>query len=492
MSRSPFGSLARLASAVPLFRPGSSLPGANAPLVSAPDTAPTAQRSHGATLRRSLRYACVEGMLAEAFTACVGGSVLTGWALFLKLSPFWIGVLGALPFIAQLVQLPAATFTSWLGHKRVAVASVALSRQVYLPLVALPFLPIPLEAKQQVLVAVAAASGVLGVIGNNAWVSWMGELVPVPIRGRYFGKRSALCILGGTLASLAAGAGLDFGKADGRAGLAFSRLALVACVAGALTTVMMARQHDPAPGASRVPPGLRAALQPLRDPLARRVIAFQVAWNLAIGVAAAFFSVHMLRNLHLGFTVIALYSAGVAAVRMLSAPAWGRALDRVGTRPVLTACCFGMALVPLLWLLPTPNRLWPLAVDCVLSGVLWCGQGLASFQLPLAVAPRENRPFYLAVFATVGGVAFALASAAGGELAEQLPRQFTWHGHEVYGLHALFLLSAVGRFLAGWVGMRIVEDGAGSMSELLALTREGVRLRLRLPTADAPELAAPR
>jgi hypothetical protein len=428
-------------------------------------------------------------MLAEVFTACVGGSVLTGWALFLKLSPFWIGVLGALPFIAQLVQLPAASLTSWLGHKRAAVVAVAASRQVYLPLVLLPFLGLGLEAQQRILITVAAASGLLGVVGNNAWVMWMGELVPVPIRGRYFGKRSALCILGGTLASLGAGAGLDFGKSDGRAGLAFAALALAGCIAGAATTVLMARQHDPAPGASRVSPGLANALRPLRDPAARRVIAFQISWNLAIGIAATFFSVHMLRNLHMGFTLIALYNAGVAAVRMLSAPAWGRAIDRVGTRPVLSVCCFGMALVPLLWLLPTPDRLWPLAIDCVVSGVLWCGQGLAAFQLPLQVAPREGRPFYLATFATVGGIAFALASAAGGELIQHLPAHWSWHGYAFFGLHALFLLSAAGRLLSGWLGLRIVEPHAAPVSELLALMREGAHARVAAWTGAADPAA---
>lgn len=431
-------------------------------------------------------------MFAEVFTACVGGSVLTGWALFLKLSPFWIGVLGALPFIAQLIQLPAAALTSWFGHKRAAVIAVAASRQVYLPLIVLPFLHLGLPRQQQILIAVATASGVLGVIGNNAWVMWMGELVPVPIRGRYFGKRSVLCILGGAVASLGAGAGLDLGKGEGRAGLAFAALAAVGCVAGAVTTVLMARQHDPAPEASRVPLGLALALRPLRDPAARRVILFQISWNLAIGAAAAFFSVHMLRNLHLGFTLIALYNAGVAGVRMLAAPAWGRAIDRFGTRPVLALCCFGMAFVPLLWLLPTPERLWPLGVDVVVSGVLWCGQGLASFQLPLEVAPREGRPYYLATFATVGGIAFALASAAGGELAQQLPTQLLWRGHLLYGLHALFVLSAVGRFGAGWLSLRIAEPDAGSLRELLAWIGHGLHARL-VPrhAAEDPALLPP-
>ena len=43
---------------------------------------------------------------------------------------------------------------------------------------------------------------------------------------------------------------------------------------------------------------------------------------------------------------------------------------------------------------------------------------MASFALPLSVAPARERPFYLAVVAAAGGAAFALTSAAGGAMAE--------------------------------------------------------------------------
>src|SRR5690349_8991070 len=108
----------------------------------------------------------------------------------------------ALPFFAQFVQFPAAWLTSTLGHRRVALGAVCLSRQVMLPLALMPWLPLDLGGKQHLLIAVAASSAVLGVIGNNAWVSWMGELVPGSLRGRYFGKRTAMITIAGTLTSV--------------------------------------------------------------------------------------------------------------------------------------------------------------------------------------------------------------------------------------------------------------------------------------------------
>ena len=101
---------------------------------------------------------------------------------------------------------------------------------------------------------------------------------------------------------------------------------------------------------------------------------------------------------------------------MLAAPVWGRALDKLGARPVLLACSFGIGTVPLIWLFPREDFLWPLLVDCLLAGVLWCGHSLAAFNLPLAITPRAERPFYLAVFSTVSGLSFSLATILGGLL----------------------------------------------------------------------------
>lgn len=483
-------SLGSLATAIPLFRPGSSVPGANAPLISAPGpevapgTAPSRQ-----WLRPSLRASVAEGMSAEVFTACAGATVLTAWAIALKLGPFLIGVLTALPFFAQFVQFPAAWLTSTFGHRRVALTSVCLSRLVILPLGLVPWLPLTLAGQQRLLVGIAAVSAVLGVVGNNAWVAWMGELVPRPLRGRFFGRRTALCTLAGTLASLVVGVFLDQSRQLESVGAALPALAALACGVGVLTTLLMARQHDPAPGGTPLRLDLEAARLPLRDPSARRMLLYQVAWNAGVGLSGPYFALHMLQNLRMTFVVMALYSAAVAAVRMLTAPLWGRLIDRVGAQPVVLACSLGLTVVPLIWLLPTPGRLWPLVFDVLLAGALWSGHGLAAFALPLAVAPRQGRPFYLAAFATAGGLAFAAAAALGGGLASALPAHFTLGSHAWVNLQVLFVLSALGRFGAAFLAARLIEPEGRPVRSVGALLE---LLWPRARSAPAPVLAEAR
>ncbi len=488
-------SFAALASALPVFRPGTTSPGGSAGLSGAPITAGKARRAAPSRVRRALKISTGEGMLAEVVTACAGGAVLTGYAMHLGASPVVIGLVAALPQLAHLVQLPAAFTTRLLGHRRASLWMVGLSRQALLPLIALPFLPLGDASKQLILLGVAAFSAALGVLGNNAWVAWMGELVPERLRGRYFGRRTGLCLFAGAAASAGSGLALDTFRADGRVGLALAGLAVLACLAGAVTSWLLSLQHDPetmsdgerlaAPQPPRSPPTLAQSTLPFRDPDARGFLVYQLVWNGAVGLAASYFALHMLRNLEMGFTMMAVHGTAVAFVRMLAAPLWGRAIDRLGAKPVLLFCSYGVSIIPLLWLFPTPQMLLlPLALDVLLSGILWGGHGVAAFALPLSLAPREGRPFYLGAFAMVGGVAFTIATAAGGLIAQAVPDRFTLMGHELYDLHVLFLLTAVARVGAASLGLRIAEPGARRVPELLRMMpRLLVPQRVRARTA---------
>ena len=406
-------------------------------------------------------------MFAEVITSCAGGAVLTGWALHLGCSPLLIGLIASLPQMAQLAQIPAAWTTSVMGHRRACLWMVGISRQALLPMVALPFLPIPDAAKQVLLVCVAALSALLGVLGNNAWVAWMGELVPKNMRGRYFGKRTALCMLAGAIASAGAGTLLDWLRPRGHADLGLSILAACACAAGAMTTLLLLRHHDPAHGQPSGAFELQSALAPMRTPGTRHLMAYQATWNFAVGIAGSYFALFMLRDLGMGFTLMAVHGTATAIVRMVCAPLWGKAIDRVGARPVLITCSFAISIIPLLWLFTERGVLWPLAIDVVLSGALWGGQSLAIFALPLSVTPRKGRPYHLAAVAMAAGVAFSAATALGGMVVQSLPSTFVLGETEWSNLQVLFVLSSAARLLAAGWGLRISEPGSQRVTELL-------------------------
>ena len=417
-------------------------------------------KSPRSALRVSVRASFGEAAVAELFGACTGGAVLTAWALYLGASPFMIGLLAALPLAAQVLQVPGAWLTLTFGPKTVAIAAIGASRLLWLPMVALPFVGLPTETARHVLVGVVALAAVLGVIGNNAWTAWIGELVPGAIRGRFFSRRTVYISVASTLASLGAAGALDGLGARGWVGPALGGLAAIACAAGVLSLYLLHRQHAPARPQKPARPDWRVLIRVVRAPHAWPFLRYLTVWNSAVALSASFFSLHMLVNLQTGFALAALYGVGVATVRIISAPLWGRAVDRLGARPVLVLCSFGIASVPAIWLFVTPAFLWPLALEAAVAGALWSGHGIAAMELTVKLSPGPERPFYLAMFAAASGLGFAVAAALAGLLASSLPARFELLGETWTNLHVLFLLSALARVVAAVPALRIQEPGA--------------------------------
>lgn len=407
--------------------------------------------------RTSLRACMAEGVVAEIIAACCGGAALTAWAFQLEASATLIGVLWGLSYFSQALQFPAAWITSRFGRRRVAIAGHAASRLILLGLVPLPFLPVAPSIKQTWLLVILWFSAVFVMVGHNAWLTWVTDLVPARIRGRFFGKRTAYATAVGTSVAVTAGLLLDRARAKGDAAWTLAIMAAIGWCAGLGTTWLMSKQHEPGnePDESM---RFRDVLAPLKDRASRRLLAYQVVWNAAVGLTASVAAVYMLRELHVGFVGVGLYNAALAGARILSAPLWGRGIDRVGSRPILIICALGAALTSALWVAIVPGKLWLIALEAVLTGLLIAGHEVALFAIPMAVAPRSGRPVHLAAFAMVAGVAFGLASTAGGAASGWLASATI-----PFGPRALFLVSSSGRLAAAAIGASLLEPNARSL-----------------------------
>jgi MFS family permease len=384
-------------------------------------------------------------MLGEVVAACAGGSVIAGWAFHLGLSAPVVGLLGAIPSACQVIQLPGAILTAVLGRRRLSLGALAISRCAWVALAAIPWSDV--AAGRTILVATVVLSSLFTVLGSNAWVAWMGDLVPASMHGRFFGRRTAAATGVGTLGTFVAGMLLDRSPSHTAVLVALS---FVAACAGAASLALMARQQERRASTRprRAPCEL---LAPLRDPLLRPLVAYQFAWNGAVGIAGCFFVPWLLGDLRLGYTWVAVHATAAAAARTLSAPLWGRRIDRVGAGSVLASCSVAVAFAPFLWVLAAPDRLWPLVIDAIVGGALSAGQSLALFGLPLRIAPRDVLPAYVGALSAAAGLATALAAAAGGTLALRLQGI----GHGFGAMKALFLVSGTARLLAGALAWRL-------------------------------------
>jgi MFS family permease len=434
--------------------------------------------SSPASIRKWLRFVTVEGGFATVFITFTGGAFITGLALMLRANDFDIGLLAAIPFLSQVAQVISAYMVDRTGQrKRIAVVASAVARQMWW--LVLPALVLPESWRLETVLLVVVFSNLAIMIATPAWLSWMADLIPAKIRGRYFGFRSAVIAFVTVAATIVGGIVLDQFKLVGLEPVGFAIIIVAGCLFALAAVLLLNKLPDKPAQTIKTEVKWNHFLEPLSAKPFRHLLAVYFVWNFAIGISAAFFAAHMLTNLKMSFTLIAFYSSSAALVGIALNRPWGKLIDRFGCKPVVVLCSFGIALIPLIWWIPRPGYLWILAFESVYSGALWTGFNLAAFNVPLARSPQRGRTIYLAMFAMVTGLGFFLASLLGGVLAHNW-RDFHWQvgPQTVVNYHLLFAISSGLRLLAALLLASLPEPSEKSVPVMIQFMGYAVLKRL--------------
>ncbi|HUS13708.1 MAG TPA: MFS transporter [Chloroflexia bacterium] len=369
---------------------------------------------------RGMRMSIADGVFSQVFLTLTTGSFVTALVLFMGGNDFVLGLIIALPVLTQLVQLPAALLIERHGDRRAITVRSSLGRLLWIVPAGLLFVPIPVAWRLGIAVAAMAVSLSLLAISSNAWLSWMTDLIPPGLRGRFFGTRSTVLAVVGLGAIFGGGTLLDLARQAGHPDWGFLALATLAVAGAAVSTYFVSRQPEP-PFTPALRTGFRALVQePWRDRPFRAFITTMSIWGVGISLGGPFFSAHALKELHVSYQQLATLDMTIAAVSILTQPFWGRWADRVGHRRVLLIGMFGAAPLAFTWVIATPTSLWMIYANNVLAGIFWPGLGLALNNRLMERAPAAGRAGYMAIYMAITGVASFGASLAGGVLANAL------------------------------------------------------------------------
>ncbi|GGN06505.1 MFS transporter [Thermus composti] len=358
---------------------------------------------------RSLRLSIWEGVLSALFLYWSTGVLLTGYALALGASPQALALLGALPFLAQ-VLAPLALFLRG-SRKALVVRLNLISRALFLPALLAPFLPEGLRVPG--LLLFAGASQLLAAPVGVLWLSWMADLVPPERRGRYFGLRNALLGLVGTLGNLLGGLVADALPPP----TGYQAVLLLGVGVGLLSVLVLRLQEEP-PQAPAPPPreALWAALQ---DGAYRGYLSLVFLWYGAVMVGGPYVVPYFVRVGGFSMAEVGLWTLISAISGLLFGPLWGRLGDQRGHGVVLFRAGLVAALMPLLWLGGSEAFPWPLWLSAVADALAWSGLGTALVNAALAQAPKAARNGYLALFwlaQGLGGIAGSLLAGGAASL----------------------------------------------------------------------------
>ncbi len=400
--------------------------------------------------RRTQSLSIAEGSLWGVMTGW-GDAFLSPYALFLKAGNQALALLSALPAI--LGALASLAGAHWVERRRdrkgILYAAARGQGWAWFPLLTTLFLPS--AARVPALLGCVGVYVFIGGLLGPAWNSLMGDVVPSEGRGAYFGRRARIIILVTFCATSLAGLWLSWFQGTRGEGAAFLALFAGAGAIRLYSAGLFSGHFDP-PYAGP-PPGGRESFAGFLRELPRdnfgRFTLFMALMSGAVAVAAPFFAVWMLRDLHWSYAQFTASAIVHQAFQFLALGWWGRMGDRHGNRTVLVAVSRVLTVLPCLWLLT--DRFWLLMAIQMFAGIAWSGYSNAALNFLFDAVPSARRPRTVAYYNVIIGV-FALAGGLiGGWLATHLPAAFTLGPMRIElrsALPLVFLISGVSRAVA--------------------------------------------
>lgn len=436
------------------------------------------------------RTMVLEGVFSRAMEGVTGGVVLAGFALALGASDFEIGLVAAIPFLAQLAHVPAVVYLArFRDRKRLAVFGAIGARIVFFGIATLPFLSLPVRPIAA-LVPLLIAYATLATFSGGAWQVWVREMVPRDRLGRYFGRRMAVLSAVGLVTVLTAGQFLQRWPGDPL--VAFAFLFAFGGALGLVSAAVLSRAPS-RPSDALPRDGLIALLKrPFADPNYRRLLVFLGAWGFAANLALPFLSVMLLRTLGFGFGVVTLLAAVSQVCNLAGLRVWAPLTDRYGNKPVLGLAGSVFLVGMSLWaFLPKSHSTGTLVLAGFVHaflGFALAGLDVASNGVVMKLAREEDAPAYLASASVAKAMAAGVAPLLGGALAtfladrrfsvrlawtepgdESVVNAFSFVGHEY-----LFLISVVLCLYALHRLLAFTEEGEAPPEQVVRAMRREV------------------
>lgn len=391
-----------------------------------------------------LRWLTWEGTAAMGFFSITTSGFLAAYALLLGCNNFQIGILAALPFLAQPLQIFIIPVVErFRRRKSITLASWIPAQLSWLVIALIPlFLDVPSSSAVTLLLVTIGIRGVFASVTSCSWNSWLRDLVPQQVLGTFFARRQMWANLAAMTFGLAASFFVTYWESHapaGNEGLGYTFPLLFGAVfLGLASPLFMSLIPEPLmePYAGPQPSLFSTISTPFRDGNYRHILSFLFLWGLALNMSIPFLAVYMLLRLGLPLSVVMGFSIISQAFNVLFLRVWGPLADRFGMKAILSVSVSLYLFVVLGWTFTTmPERYFltiPLLVILhILAGIAAAGVTLTTSTIGLKLAPKGQATAYLAAAGLATSLGTGLGPLLGGYLgdffnARQLSLVFSW------------------------------------------------------------------
>jgi MFS family permease len=343
-----------------------------------------------ANLRRALRIVTMAWMFGIVWGTLVGGDQTRILGDMLGFQDWHFSLLIALPPLATVGQILSVILIERTGLRKYQFMEFgAIARLLWLAVAALPLVfVLPSAAAIYAMMMVLLTSSFCDALATPAWFSWMAQLIPRRVRGRYFAVRQRLTQYVQIVTVIVASAILDAVTVphDAAAPItAGSQPALlravcimfaIAAVFGTMDILLFRGIRDVLPSVLKstkvAPASLRILLDPLKNHVFRNYVLFGATLTFSNAVGGWFYWKNCRENL--GFSSLAtsmLFLVLTPIIQIFCVSWWGRIIDRWGRRPVLIIGGVGVVITMIPYMIASPRMGNPAFVADAVNWLTW-------------------------------------------------------------------------------------------------------------------------
>jgi MFS family permease len=358
------------------------------------------------------------------------GIFLVAFALALGASNTVIGLLAAIPPLAELIQLPSIWLVERIRNRRALCVSFSIiARAFWLIIAAIPFLFPGRSGIVILLVSMCCYAG-LSAVSHCSWNSWMRDLIPGKELGSFFSGRLRVSTGLAIVLSLAAAVFLDYwqSKAPNAIASGYSAIFFTGWVAGMAGVYFLGITPETKLHRREEFSFKKILTVPFQDANFKKLLSFLGSWNFAVNLAAPFFTVYMLQRLSLDISWVIALAVLSQLISISMYRIWGNAADRFSHKSVLRVSGPLFMVAILAWTFTTLPGTYILTIPLVimihiLTGISTAGVTLASGNIALKLAPQGSATSYLATSSITNSLAAGIAPIIGGLFADFFARR---------------------------------------------------------------------
>ena len=381
------------------------------------------------------------------FSNVLAENYIIPFSLSINATPFQVGLLTSLGnLISPLGQLIGSQQIERRPRKKVLIRGIIGQSVMWIMFIFITLIfPFSLLSPwlPWILIAVYLIFMLFSGMMTPPWFSFMGDIVPDTVRGRYFAKRNLITQLIAIIGTISISFLLDFLGINNLIFLGFLIIFIIGISARLISMVLFNGHYYP-PYNFEVKDHVKTS-QFLKELTKSNFGKFTLLVSfLTLGqwIAKPFFSVYMINELDFDYSLFIIINLSSTLIGLFFFPLLGRYSDKFGNVNLLRIGSLIIPFLPFLWILfNTPLQI-------ILGIQIWSGIGWTSFNLAASNfiydnIPSKKRGKYIALYNLLIGVSITLGGFIGSIIITIIDIMMINPFHLVFFLSGLVRLSAV-------------------------------------------------